>query len=307
MLLKYWRRRLSTSIKNIISVDGSLFLNRSEGLTDLKEKVYKILHKWNEGCDVDVKDGFNILNKIMEGSIPGISYEEKLTLIRYYLNEDECFIISVMDEIAFLMNLRGNDIPYNTLFNSYMFIDKKRTILFANCKNVKRRVEVREYEKFYEFLNDFCANRSNIKINDYDVYLSRGVNADIWMRIGNKAVTCDFIKKLKSVKNMHETLGMFQANVLDSISLTKLFIWLESTKEVTERQVSEKLLEIKKKVAKKFSPPHKHVDDDKTARCLRNGSFISEGFESIIATGENAAIIHHRPSEVQIKKMRFYF
>ncbi|ELQ76124.1 Xaa-Pro aminopeptidase [Trachipleistophora hominis] len=254
-----------------------------------------------------------IIDDILNSSIAGISSDDKIALLRHSLDDSECMIISLMDEIAYLLNLRGTDIPYNLLFFSYMFVDKKNAVLFTNSKNVKRNVCIRSYDEFECFLDAFYQNTGDIKLNDYTrVYVSLDVNAGICIKLGCKAVVSDFIQKLKSVKNTNEIVGIIQANIIDGIALTRLFVWIKHAfqkDKITEIQISKKLLEIKRELCTSFANKMKAdvnnhgscIEDSITNKYLSRGCFVSESFESIVGVGSNAAIIHYKGGDINVE------
>lgn len=279
----------------------------------------EILKKWHLPENIDdiskkpsdeSKTEQQIIDDILDSNIVGISTDEKLTLLRNSLDDKECMIMSSMDEIAYLLNLRGTDIPYNLLFFSYMFVDKKGAVLFTNSKNIKRNICIRGYDEFDDFLDTFCNNTGDIKLVEYSrAYVSSHVNSGICLKLGSKAVTSDFVQKLKSVKNTNEIIGVVQANIMDSIALTRLFVWIRHTfqkEKVTEKQIGEKLLELKKELSMSFmrkvtSDSTANMEDAVVNRYLANGCFVSESFESIVGSGSNAAIIHYKGSGVEIE------
>lgn len=314
------KREASHTIEEIFDEDTKEVQQEQLSVNPSKpeDKAMKdILAKWNlfEKTDSSSISTMSVVDEVMKGDITGLAYEEKLFLVKSSLKDDECMILSSMDEIAYLLNLRGTDIPYNLLFYSYLFIEKNRTVLFSDDENIKRKVELREYDEFDAFLASFCSNSGEIKQEKYKkMFLSEDVNVMIFTKIGEKAVKTQLIQKLKSIKNPREIVGTIQANILDGIALTRLFVWVESTlkkEEITEIEVSRKLLSIKRDLSRSFGmrAMKKNLEDKESLmmdcdvkKYLESGCFISESFESIVGSGANAAIIHYKAGDVRVEK-----
>lgn len=142
------------------------------------------------------------------------------------------------------------------------------------------RVEIRPYENAASDLYLFCSNESITRVgiaNSVSEYLARSVPA-------SKRVLMEYtpITRVKAVKNDAEIKGMRRAHVLDGVALCVLFDWLEKEMAnndgngvITEYVVAEKLVNIKKQ--------------------LFDGEFLVESFETISASGPNAALIHYSP------------
>lgn len=95
------------------------------------------------------------------------------------------------------------------------------------------------------------------------------------------------MSEAKSQKNKVEVLGFIMAHIFDGVSLCILFDWMEKKllhESLTELDVSRKLIEIKKQINGYFSP----------------------SFETISATSENSAIIHHKGSTKEINPLELY-
>lgn len=88
----------------------------------------------------------------------GISSKDKISKLQKYLFENDYsfMIITALDEIAWLFNLRGSDIPFNPLFYSFSIIGTEKVILYANesrlPKNIgtSKGITIKSYENIYE-------------------------------------------------------------------------------------------------------------------------------------------------------------
>ncbi|KAG0669300.1 putative Xaa-Pro aminopeptidase fra1 [Maudiozyma exigua] len=205
-------------------------------------------------------------------------------------NASHTFIVVALDEICWLLNLRGSDIEYNPVFNAYLLInDSDETILF--CDNsysneielffsenniiVKPYTEIWDYLKVYvEQLNAQSSNIDNsIFLPDTSSWQMVRSVEDIPYKIIHSPI--DFFK---SVKNEIELGNAHRAQVKDAVAIIQYFSWLEQQlveKEalIDEYKAAEKLVEIRK--------TQKH--------------FMGNSFETISSTGANAAVIHYAP------------
>jgi Xaa-Pro aminopeptidase len=205
-------------------------------------------------------------------------------------------LISRLDDIAWLLNLRGKDIPFNPVFFCYALFCKNIkneffTKLFINKNKVdspeiikyceENKIKIFEYEELFEELennNDknlitFCDNLStNYRIYEKITNLKKGKSIFL---------NTDIIEEIKSVKNKIEIEGFKKSNLKDSVSLIKFFSWLEDELTIKNR-----------------------TDLNEYELCLKNKEcredqedFIGESFSPIIAGGSNAAIMHYEPNE----------
>ena len=190
--------------------------------------------------------------------------------------------ISSLDTIAWLFNIRGNDVPYNPVVVAHAFISSSESVLFLDTdkitfkivENLKNEgVTVMDYSQIYEFFAKICnysvcLDRSKLSYNIYKAISERN-----W--IIDKLSVADFIK---SMKNDIEANGFRQAMVRDGVALTKFFMWLEKAIPeglVTECSIGPKL--------KEFRGKQKH--------------FEGESFCTIAGYAANGAIVHYRPKE----------
>ncbi|MDR0754128.1 MAG: aminopeptidase P family protein [Prevotellaceae bacterium] len=212
--------------------------------------------------------------------------------------KDTVYIISALDEIAWLFNLRGSDIDYNPVAIAYAIIDFPNLHLFIDTKKISsddmktltaNNVQLHEYNDFIKF-PEFIDNKKTVTINRkktsiyvYNILKKNNLKTKIETNVNG------IISSLKSIKNKTEISGFRHAMIADGIALTKFFIWLEQNigkTKITELDVSAKLHEFRAK----------------------NKLFAGESFETISAYAEHGAIVHYEPTEetdIEIKKQSF--
>lgn len=215
----------------------------------------------------------------MEGT--GKSAQEKIEAVRARLGAVSSIVITAMDEVAWLFNLRGSDVEQSRLFYSFAFLSKDACILFADGKmqaepSQPAKIEKRPYAAFYEFIKELPCN---------SVILSQYVNMGISHTIERRAVVIEkeVVSPLKAVKTKEEIEGLEEGNVRDAVVLCRLFGSLErdlsSGTEIGEEDVARRLLGLKQE----------------------DGDFIAPSFDTISAYGPNAAIIHYKPKDNSVK------
>ncbi|CAF3421847.1 unnamed protein product [Rotaria sp. Silwood1] len=192
-------------------------------------------------------------------------------------------VISALDEIAWLFNLRGSDIPYNPFFKSYAIVHVDYEInqpeLFVNLAQLSTSqrppgVRIFSYSMFWSHLNATATNASISKI-----WTSAKVSQAIFNLIPNNKLllplTNSPVQRTKARKNPVERKGMQDCQIRDAVARMKHLGWLEQQlndgKSVNETQSSEQLL-VYQKQQDKFQFP---------------------SFRPISASGDRAAIVHY--------------
>ncbi len=191
------------------------------------------------------------------------------------------YLFSSLDEIAWLFNIRSQDVDFTPLVTAYALVGLESTFLFCNrsrfsSKDIevfsKLNIEIIDYELAIPELEKIDASKmiiTDISSLNYAVY---------------NAVRSQFIfqnsiaRELKAIKNETEIVGAKNCMVKDGIALTKFFIWLE--KELKIRAISEY------EIGKKLESFRKQQD-----------LYVGESFAAIVGYKGNGAIIHYTASE----------
>ena len=208
-------------------------------------------------------------------------------------NKNYRMLISRLDDIAWFLNLRGNDIPYNPLFFSYALFYKTSegfsTHLFVN-KEKFDSPELNNYCKdnniklFY--YKDISKELNNTPENTINIIDENTTNHRMYIEIKNsKSETVfireDLIENIKYVKNPTEIEGFRKANLKDSVALIKFFAWLEEELVTKDRKDLNEY---------EIGLQNKKVREDQE-------NYMGESFAPICACGPNAAIIHYEQNE----------
>lgn len=226
----------------------------------------------------------------------GLTREEKLNKIREVMKNSggNYYLLSSLDDICWLFNIRGNDIPNNPFVLSYSLVGEKESFLFLDKTKVNPSVEeelrnsgviIKDYNEIYSVLRHI--NDTSSIIVDYD-----SVNYSLIDSINKKARKIhkpNLTTMIKAVKSPIEVENMKEAYIKDGAALVRLFKWIkENSGTITE------------------------VDAVKKAEELRRNEPLCLGpsFDSIACYKENAAMMHYNPyneeTPVALKKQGFF-
>lgn len=207
------------------------------------------------------------------GNVTGTFYQDKIKILRSLI-DDKTLIVTELDTICWILNLRGNDIEFNPLFYSYLIIDQISVTLFTDKVVKLDDITVKKYNEFEKQLT---------KLVNEEVIISGDCNQFIYSQFHNIEKT-DKIRSLQASKNEIELCGMALAYFFDGLALTELFSFIENNKNFTEKDLSNKLDEIKRNFP----------------------GYVQPSFETISSTGTNAAIVHHEAGSTVVDKNNVY-
>ncbi|KAI9760184.1 MAG: hypothetical protein M4579_001799 [Chaenotheca gracillima] len=233
--------------------------------------------------------------KVLGLEFAGKKYEEKISDLRKELEKKKSlgFVVSMLDEIAWLFNLRGSDIPYNPVFFAYALITQASATLYIDETklegNVKPHFEgtvtVRPYEAIFEDLRSLSQSSSAESTAGAKTKFL-GSNKTSWAlhkALGGEEKVEEIrslVGDAKAVKNETELKGMRACHVRDGAALIEYFAWLEEElvvkqSTIDEAEAADKLEQTRSK--------HEH--------------FVGLSFPTISSTGANAAVIHYKPEK----------
>lgn len=214
-------------------------------------------------------------------SYAGFSREEKLAKVREKMEEEraDALLVTALDETAWLLNLRGDDVKHTPVFLAYMFITGRRAILCAQTQAFSEQIKedlkragitILPYESIEELVASLPAGQRLMADERKVSYrllhaVSKGVE-----RIDKPSP----IALLKAVKTEREITHIRSAHVKDGVAVTKFIYWLKThvgKEEITEISAAGKLEEL---------------------RCEGEG-YLGQSFEPIVAYGAHGAIVHY--------------
>lgn len=216
----------------------------------------------------------------LESKYAGKSFLEKRALIMEKLQTKK-LVITQLDEICWLLNLRGSDIEYNPVFYAYLIIDGDETMLFTNntfedyviALLVQDGVQVQRYQRFWLQLQKMASSAEE-KINVTQLCswaVIRHLNSD-YNTIESP------VAYLKSIKNSCEISNAKLAQNKDAFALVQYFAWLEAEVGIKERLIDEYKGAMELEKIRNTLPHYK-----------------GPSFASISSSGSNGAIIHYLP------------
>lgn len=216
----------------------------------------------------------------------GLSREEKLNKVREVMKNlgGNYYLLSSLDDICWLFNIRGNDIPNNPFIISYSLVGEKEAFIFVDKNKVNPNVEqelmiagviVKEYEEIYSFLKAIEDTASVIiDYNNVNYSLVSSVNKD-----AKKINEPNLTTMIKAIKSQVEVENMKEAYIKDGAALVRLFKWIkENTGTITEVDVVKKAEELRRTEPLCLGP----------------------SFDSIACYRENAAMMHYNPYNEEI-------
>lgn len=213
----------------------------------------------------------------------GESTASKIQKVKERIDAEKAdyYLFSSLDEIAWLFNIRSQDVDFTPLVTSYALVGKESTILFCDRNRFSTaaitafsnlNVEIQDYNSAiseFQRIEEGKKTITDVSSLNYAVY-NAVKSAFIFQN--------SLLKELKAIKNKTERAGAKNAMLKDGVALTRFFIWLE--KELTTRKISE--YEIGKKL-ESFRRQQDH--------------YVGESFAAIVGYKGNGAIIHYTASE----------
>ncbi len=217
----------------------------------------------------------------------GESAGERIGKIREFIRNDhgDAMLFSCLDEIAWLYNIRCNDIAYNPVAISYAIVEKDKAHLFIKLDKISQEIEqqlaedgieLHDYHHLFLFLD--AQNKENTYFVDTNT-----CNYAVFNHLAKKFEVREIespIPLLKAVKNTTELDGFRLACRKDGVALSKFYYWLEnrlSQQPITELEAAEQLTWFR--------------SQDK--------EYVSDSFGCISAYGPNAALPHYSATPEQ--------
>ncbi|MDR0933520.1 MAG: aminopeptidase P family protein, partial [Burkholderiaceae bacterium] len=221
-----------------------------------------------------------------DAAFVALSRAEKLQLLRQKLSEAGAgwHFISTLDDIAWLLNLRGSDIAFNPLFIAHCLVGQEAVALFIDSEKVSTALQetlAADGITLYPYGN--AASALEGLPSDAVLLLDpRRVTSGMFQAVRNGVHVVEAINPgvlLKSRKAESEIVHIRRTMEEDGAALCECFAWLENAirqgQRVTELTVAEKM---------------------EACRKERPG-YVSLSFDTIAGFNENAALPHYRATE----------
>lgn len=171
-----------------------------------------------------------------EEKYAGESVESKLSRVRHVLQERHCqaLVISALDEIGWLLNIRGKDVDYTPCLISYVVVEMQKCTIFVAPNKVddaarayinRVGVDIADYDQVFSYLQTLQAEGIMYDGGKVNEALYEAINPAITRRVN---VSPSPVLKMQSVKNATELAGERIAMRKDAVALTRFFYWLEN-------------------------------------------------------------------------------
>ena len=188
----------------------------------------------------------------------------------------DALLLSALDDIAWLFNIRGKDVNFNPMTYAYAYIDDNRSILFVKSEKLNEEnithlraigVEQMPYEAVFDFAASLCDKKVSINPAKLNYTLYNKLRTTTVRENGPIAM-------FKAIKNEVQIAGIRQAMVRDGVALVRFFRWLDSNIDLgtaTEISAAQQL---------------------RAFRAEQN-LFVDESFGTICGYNEHGAIVHY--------------
>jgi len=251
-----------------------LFKNSFIKLKPINENLIDLL--WKRKKNLNTKPFFVIKNQNA-----GATLEQKISKLNKIIkfNKANYLFTTASENVAWLLNIRGQDTSYSPLPNSHAFIDSNKKItLFCDLNKIdkafklklNKKIKIYDFKKISKFISSLTNKKIIVDISTCSIFFKS--------IIGKNNILVekqDPIYFLKAIKNKTEIKNSIRSHIYDGAALTKFIFWVKNnfqTEKISEISAQEKLLSFRKK----------------------NKSFYSLSFPTISGTGPNGAIIHYK-------------
>lgn len=309
-------------LNNVLAPGGRVgidpFLFSSGAAEELKEAIAKNNHELVYLYDLNLVDEMwkesrpkppNKPIRVHDLKYAGLDVASKLSSLRSDLEgaDASAIVISMLDEVAWLINLRGNDVPHSPVMYAYLIVELSGALLFVDDSKVTPEVmhhlknagiELRPYDSILSEIRRLATQGARLwldtsSLNAAIVQTYKSAHYEYRLNQSNKSnqknkihyevsgpsgvFMMSPVSFSKSLKNDAELEGMRSSHLRDAAALTQFWFWLEEQIHdgvmLTEVDVADKLLEFRSK----------------------QDGFIDTSFDTISGSGPNGAIIHYKP------------
>ena len=193
------------------------------------------------------------------------------------------YIVTTLDEVAWFLNFRGQDVEFNPVFHAYVVISESQVSLFIDPHKLtsaigkqlsKEDVKIFLYDDFYEFIKDMPPLAKVL----IDPARCNSIVYNFLPTQSTKIETTSIITDLKARKNPVEIENFRKALVKDGVAMVNFLHWLDTSigkETITEYTAAEKL----------------------TAYRAEQENYHGNSFNTISGYAANGAIVHYAVQE----------
>ena len=250
----------------------------------IKEININLIDNIYDNYQVRCKPFFSLSKKIV-----GESHLDKIKKTVNFIkkNKSNYLFVSAPENVAWLLNIRGNDNHYSPIPNCRVIVDSNENIfLICERKKAENLIKEKKIKKinlilpkdFFLFLKKLKKKKIIIDNNTCSLYYENILKKRFLVLDKD-----DPIYLMKSIKNKVEIHNMVKSHISDGVALTKFLYWIKfkNKKKITEYQAQLKLENFRKK----------------------NKDYLYPSFNTIAGAGKNGAIIHYKANKIKSKKI----
>lgn len=272
-----------------VGFDGSVF----------SVDLFKGMGKAFKSKNINIKIEKDLIDEIWEDrpEIPkelvflhGIKYAgksrvEKLNKVRVNMSSKGAnyYLLTSLDDIAWLLNIRGNDVPNNPVVISNVLVGEDKCYLFVDASKVTHDIrleletdgiEIKGYNEIHQILNQLTIDDSIIfDANKTSISMYNSINTDT-IKIEEPNITT----ALKAIKNEVEIENLRNCQVSDGLAMVKFIKWLKES--VTKEEITE-------------------ISAEKMLEAFRRQQdlFVEPSFDTIAGYKDHAAMMHYKATK----------
>ena len=221
----------------------------------------------------------------LEAKFAGFTRAEKLQQVREKMAElgADVFVIPALDEVAWLLNLRGGDVLYTPVFLSYLLLGRDQATLCVQKEAVSAEIEAQlkaggvslaPYDDIYRLV---AALPTGTRV----LLDGERANYRITQSVPDGAETLDRpspIQLMKAMKTPAEQENERLAHIKDGVAVTRFLYWLKHAvgkEPITELSAAKKLESLR----------------------AEGEHYLEQSFDPILAYGAHGAIVHYEPTD----------
>ncbi|WP_252242234.1 MULTISPECIES: aminopeptidase P family protein [unclassified Clostridium] len=270
-----------------VSFDGRLFsANEYKEFKKIKDKkdINIVMDKdlieeiWNDKPELPKEKAF-----LHDIKYCGKSAKEKIEEVRVEMKKmgAESYIISSLDDIAWLYNIRGNDVKDTPVVLAYAVVNEEKATLYIDKNKLSNEdqiklnnegIKIDEYNNIFEDVKDI-KNSVILDPNKVSGYIYTLINENVEVIEALNITT-----KLKAIKNSIEIENLKRCQIKDGVAMVRFLKWLKESvgkENITEVTVADKLLELRSK----------------------GDLFVEESFGTIAGYKDHAAMMHYSATD----------
>ena len=274
--------------KNLtLGVDPKLFTNDQIKKFFLKNNKIKYI---NQNLIDEIKNEKIIKSKpfySLEKKVVGEDHKSKIKRISEYLikKKSDYIFVSAPENVAWILNIRGFDIPNSPIPNCRLIISKEKKI-FLICEKGKIKKLIKEKKiNLDQIISPKKLKDKFIKLKGKNFIIDKKTCSVFFENLiklrFNIIDKTDPTYLFKSIKNIVEIKNTINTHILDGVALTKFIYWIKviNKKKISEIDAQNKLEKFRKK----------------------NKKYLFPSFDTIAGAGKNGAIVHYRAKKSNVK------